>query len=93
MNLNRPIPFSEIFESIDPRSQKRDLGHPICFGWSDAAHPPTMKYLNYLIENRRGNQDIRCLFCLQNSKRRLGQIIKNLADIDICIDDNPGAWR
>jgi hypothetical protein len=26
--------------SRDPRSQKRDLGHPIIFGWSDLGHPP-----------------------------------------------------
>jgi len=40
MNLNRLLSFSEILESIDPRSQMRDLGHSIFFGWSDAGHPP-----------------------------------------------------
>jgi hypothetical protein len=32
MNLNRLVSFSEIFESIDPSSQKPNLGHPIFFG-------------------------------------------------------------
>jgi hypothetical protein len=29
MNLNQLFSFVEIFGSIDPRSQNRDLGHPI----------------------------------------------------------------
>jgi hypothetical protein len=44
MNLNRLFSFSEIFESIYPESQKRDQGHPICFGLSDAGHPSVLNW-------------------------------------------------
>jgi hypothetical protein len=44
MNLNRLFSFSEIFESIDPRSPKRDLGHQIFFGWSDVGCPSVLNW-------------------------------------------------